>query len=135
MKVKALMSTEVFSLNRKDSLNLAMELMTLNHIRHIPVIDDQNQLVGILSHRDILRSAVSTFASLSKEDERALYQRIPIVEIMNDKVETIGEEDNLTTAAALMIEKNIGCLPVVNGKALVGIITEADFLKLSKFIG
>jgi len=129
MRVKDLMSTDVFVLYEEDSLLIAEEMMQWKRIRHVPVVDRESNLQGLITHRDILRASISTIAELSSGERRAAQAGILLQEIMCTDILTVGPDANIKDAARVMLEEKIGCLLVVEDGQLVGILTEADFLK------
>ena len=129
MRVKDLMSTDVFVLDIDDSLLLAEEMMEWKRIRHIPVVNRDFKLEGLITHRDILRASISTIAELTNGERRAAQGKILLQDIMQTSVLTIAPEANIQEAARVMLSEKIGCLLVVQNAQLVGILTEADFLK------
>lgn len=131
MRVKDLMSKDLFTLRSDHTLDLAEDVMGWQRVRHVPVINAKGELAGLLTHRDILKASVSSLAKLSETDQRELNRKIRIGDIMSKAVHTTTPETDLREAAAVMIDEKIGCLPVVDGKRLVGILTEADFLTLA----
>ena len=129
MQVKDLMSKDVFVLYADDTVLLAEEMMQWKRIRHVPVVDRKANLQGLITHRDILRLSISAIAQLSRGEHRAAQAGILLQDIMRTSVLTIGPEADITEAARVMLDEKIGCLLVVDGNQLVGILTEADFLK------
>jgi CBS domain-containing protein len=123
------MSTDVFVLYADDSLLIAEELMQWKRIRHVPVVDGESNVQGLITHRDILRASISTIAELSSGEHRAVQAGIMLQEIMCTDVLTVGPDADIKDAARVMLEEKIGCLLVVQERQLVGILTEADFLK------
>jgi CBS domain-containing protein len=113
------MTKDVFTLNRRESLSAAKDLMDLARIRHIPIVDDSGRFSGLLTHRDILAATISELAGIDRETQDEIEAGIPVGEIM------------LKEAARLLLEEKYGCLPVICGGKLCGIITEADFLRLT----
>lgn len=130
-QVKNIMTKDVFTLNQLESLSAAKDLMDLARIRHIPIVDDQGKFVGLLTHRDILAATISELAGIDRETQDEIESGIPIQEIMQTDVVTVGAELSLKEAARLLLEEKYGCLPVVCEEKLCGIITEADFLRLT----
>lgn len=132
LKVSDLMSTELFTLRRNDSLKTARSIMDLKRIRHIPIITGENSFVGLLTHRDLLSATISKLADIDSKTQGEIDAGIPVGEIMNQDVKTITPNTPLKECAYLLLHHKYGCLPVIeNGENLVGIITEADFLKLT----
>jgi len=129
MRVRDLMSTEIFVLYVDDNLLLAEEMMQLKRIRHVPVVDREGNLQGLITHRDILRVSISTIAELSSGERREAQASIWLRDIMRTHVLTINPDADIRSAARVMLDKKIGCLLVVAYRQLLGILTEADFLK------
>ena len=131
VRVKDLMTTEVFTLKQGDSLRMARSLMSLARIRHIPIVNDEQMFLGIITHRDILGATISKFADVDESVQDEIDAGIPISEIMRYDAATIGPEALLRDAAEILLHHKYGCLPVVENGKLIGILTEADFLKLT----
>ncbi|MGQ4810579.1 Inosine-5'-monophosphate dehydrogenase [Candidatus Entotheonellaceae bacterium PAL068K] len=129
MQVKDLMSRDVFALYADDSLTLAEEMMHWKRIRHVPVVDRHYDLKGIVTHRDILQASISTIARLSRRETQEIQTHIRLQDIMRTSVFTITPEADIKEAAGVMLREKIGCLLVAEQGHLVGILTEADFLK------
>lgn len=129
MRVRDLMSTDIFVLYVDDNLLLAEEMMQLKRIRHVPVVDREGNLQGLITHRDILRASISTIAELSSGERREAQASIRLRNIMRTHVLTISPDADIRSAARVMLDKKIGCLLVVAYRQLLGILTEADFLK------
>lgn len=121
--VERFMSRDLFTVRPEDVIDLAASLMNWKHIRHVPVEDDEGNLVGVVSHRDLL-------AILSRH-RRQNGQEIVIKDIMKTELVTIGPQTPTLDALMLMRQKNIGCLPIVQGGKLVGMVTAHDFLTVS----
>ncbi len=130
-QVKDIMTKDVFTLNKRDSLSAAKDLMDLARIRHIPIVDNLGNFAGLLTHRDILAATVSVLAGIDRETQNEIEASIPIREIMQTDVVTVHSDLSLKIAARMLLEEKYGCLPVVCDGRLCGIITEADFLRLT----
>lgn len=130
-QVKDIMTKDVFTLNQIESLSAAKDLMDLARIRHIPIVDNQGLFVGLLTHRDILAATISELAGIDRETKDEIEAGIPIKEIMQTDVMTVHADLSLKEAARFLLEEKFGCLPVVSEGRLCGIITEADFLRLT----
>lgn len=131
MKVKDLMSSPVFALRKTDTLHNVRELMQMQRIRHVPIVTNENVFVGLVTHRDLLSATVSHLADVDPETQREIDAGIPILEIMRTDPVTIPPDERLDNAARLLLNHKYGCLPVVERDKLVGILTEADFLRLT----
>ena len=111
------MSTDVFTVSPDDLIDLAASVMDWRHIRHVPVEDQEGRLVGLITHRALLRMMIST-------------TKLTIVrEIMVTDPVTVSPSTSSLEAMELMRRHRVGCLPVVEGDQLVGIITSYDFLE------
>lgn len=131
LKVKDIMTHPVFSLKENDTLFNAKSMMDLQRIRHIPITTVDNVFTGLITHRDILSVTISQLAELDEETQRDIDSSIPIKEIMRTDVATTTGDMLVKEAAQILLNHKYGCLPVVEQSNLVGIITEADFLRLT----
>jgi CBS domain-containing membrane protein len=130
--IKHIMSAPVVALFAEQTLPLADDIMRFKHLRHLPVIDDANRLVGLVSHRDILRAQISTLTGLSEDERRARQDHIKVAQIMTRDVWTTGPEAFASNAGRLLLDHRFGCLPVVdNTERLIGIVTERDYLRFA----
>ncbi len=126
--VKDIMAKEVSTLGRNDTLDLADDIMTLDRIRHLPVLEE-GQVVGVVSQRDLFRSALAAALGYGEKAQKTLLRTIRVKEVMSEPAITVSPEATVKEAARLMIEKKIGCLPVIERHTLVGIVTETDILR------
>lgn len=118
------MSTDLFTVHPDDLIDLAASVMDWRHIRHVPVEDSQGNLAGLVTHRSLLRLlSVGTGASRN--------QPMTVREIMVTNPVTVCPSTSSLEAMETMRNKRIGCLPVVEGDQLVGIVTSYDFLAAS----
>lgn len=127
--VENIMSTDVFTLGRNDKLSIADDVMSQKRIRHLPVLDADGMLCGILTQRDLFRGALLRSLGYGQRAEQKLLDSLTVKDAMRDEVVTISPKSTLSDAATLMLSKKIGCLPVVEGERLLGMISEADFVK------
>ena len=126
--VRDLMSRPVRTLERNDILSIADTVMRNERIRHLPVLDDAGRLVGIVSQRDLfLNALVRALGHGTVARDRALGS-IAVKEVMTEDVVTATPETPITAAAQMMVDRKIGCLPVVEGNAVVGILSESDIV-------
>ncbi|MCB1036347.1 MAG: CBS domain-containing protein [Acidobacteria bacterium] len=130
MRVRDLMTDRVLAVGPDDDLCTLHDLMVENGIRHVPVVDSEGNLAGLVTHRDLLRSSLIEQPNVTSYLEEAMLERVKAAEIMTTGVETVDPETDLRLAAQLMLENKYGCLPVTEGSHLVGILTEADFVRL-----
>jgi len=128
MKVRELMSVKVATLGRNDSLDIADGIMSMGRIRHLPVLDG-TQVVGVVSQRDLFRSALGAALAFGIRRPQDLMRSLEIRGVMSAPAVTVEAGAPVQEAARTMAEKKIGCLPVVEGGRLVGILTENDVLR------
>ena len=130
LTVGDIMTREVVTLAEDDTLADARTCMERGRIRHLPVVRGK-KLVGLVTHRDLLSASFSVFAEVSAQEERRLFRQIPVPELMHDAY-AVPPTLRVRDAAKVMLDKQYGCLPVVDGEEnLIGIVTEADFLRLA----
>jgi len=129
--VRDVMTKDVATLDRNEKLTVADDLMRLGRIRHLPVIDEDGALVGIVSQRDLFHSGLLRALGYGAHAKERALELLVLKEAMKTDVVTIAPAAPLTEAAKLMLERKIGCLVVVEGKKIVGILTESDFVKLA----
>ena len=118
------MKTDLFTVRPDDLVNLAASVMNWKHIRHIPVEDHDGRLVGLVTHRDLLRLFEKSLDAKSTE-------AIAVRSIMKTNPETVSPTTSTLEAIDIMRKKRVGCLPVVFADRLVGIVTSYDFLEAS----
>jgi CBS domain-containing protein len=129
MRVRDLMTAEVTTLGRNDALSIADDVMRLGRIRHMPVVDDDGQLVGIVSQRDLFRGALARALGYGAHAQQKILGQLLVKEVMTNDPVTVAPDAPLAEAARLMLQRKIGCLVVVEGGSLVGILTESDFVR------
>lgn len=122
------MAEKIVTISADDSLSTVEDIMTLGGVRHIPVVR-KGELVGVVSERDLLRASLSNLTEFGSDERRAFLQVVEISRVMSKPPITVDPEASPEEAALVMAEKKIGCLPVVDGAALVGMLTETDLLR------
>jgi WS/DGAT/MGAT family acyltransferase len=132
LRVGDLMTQQILALSPGDSFGDAWHVMREARIRHVPIVDQELRLVGLVTHRDLLGHAPSDLAEPNEEERIAALARIAVGDIMETHLSTSTPDEPLATAGRRMLEARIGCLPVVAGDGrLVGILTESDFVRWS----
>lgn len=121
--VEQFMAVDLFTVHAEDILDLAASLMHWKHVRHVPVEDDAGNLIGIVSHRDLLE-----LFALGKITGPA---QLVVGDVMKTDLITVVPETSTLKALELMREHRIGCLPVVKDNKLIGLVTAYDFLTVS----
>jgi CBS domain-containing membrane protein len=124
-----LMTAKVHTVSRRDSLAEAYDLIGDRKIRHLPVVDSNGDLVGLLSQRDMLRHALAGLTELPPSRIRDFLRDRRVEEVMVTGIETAAPDEDIQSVAERIFENKFGCLPVVEGESVVGIITEADFVR------
>ena len=107
----------------------ALRILHTEKFSYLPVVDKGGKVVGMVTQTDLLHAAPSSATSLSIYEVNYLLTKLKVREVMTSPAITIPEDEPIEEAARLMIEKDIGCLPVMRGKKLVGVITESDIFK------
>ncbi len=125
--VRDYMTSPAAALSHTDSLLDAELLFRRTGFRHVPIVDN-GRLVGILSDRDVTRLAPSMVGKISPEEYNDIFEKTRLEKAMTREVITINPETRVVDAAAILHQKKIGCLPVVEDGRLVGIITTTDML-------
>ena len=128
--VAEIMTREPYTLGPDDTLADARQLMTQHYIRHIPVLSEENTLIGIVSQRDVLAAEDSRVLNAEgAEGSRDSY--VAVSAIMTAPAQAADEHDSLRGTAIRLQQSKLGCLPVLNEGALVGIITDSDFVAIA----
>ena len=128
MKVRNIMVTELVTLRVDEELSLASDIMNLARIRHLPIVEGE-RLVGIISQRDLFRASLASVMGHDYAVTRVHLKSVAIRDAMVKEVITVGPDKGIQEAGRIMLEKKIGCLPVVEGDRLVGLLTETDILR------
>lgn len=124
MLIEDIMQTQVVTVTPTDSVAEALRRTKAGRFRHLPVVEGE-RLVGVVSDRDLRASAPALVA----EEVRTLLEQTPVETVMHAQVIVAHPLDPVEEAARLMYEHKIGCLPVISGDRLVGIVTETDVLR------
>lgn len=129
MLVKDRMTSNPITITPDTSFPEAFRTIRENKIRHLPVVDKKGKLVGIVSRTDLLHASPSDATSLSIFEINYLLANLHVSEVMSSPPITVDQDTPLEEAARVMVEKKIGCLPVIHEGSLVGMITETDFFE------
>lgn len=126
--VAQIMTTDLFTVGEDELLDLVAAMMEWRHIRNVPVEDSNHHLVGLVTHRTLLRVLIE-----GHTDPNAMRTReIPVREVMERHVPTTTPGTSALDALGEMRRREVACLPVVEGERLVGIVSERDFLRLTE---
>ncbi|MFE8070465.1 CBS domain-containing protein [Marinobacteraceae bacterium S3BR75-40.1] len=127
-----IMITNVITCHEDDTLGLARKLMKDHNIRHIPVVDkDSGDFIGLVTQKAVLREMMIVADHFGMDDLERQEKKKKVGELMETGVETIQPQLSLLEAGQYFIDCKHGCLPVLEGGKIVGILTSADFVKLS----
>lgn len=127
LSVEEFMTTDLFTVRKDDIVELVAEMMDSRKLRYIMVENEKGELIGMITSRQLLRHYLSRHLIKSKKINAA-----SDLMIKNDELITISPEESISKAMEIMQKENVGCLPVVKDKQLVGVIIEQDFLKISR---
>ena len=130
LRVRDLMTEEVVAMTADDSLAALRDLMYDRDVRHMPVVDRDRELVGLVTKRDLLRDSLIEQRDVPDFVEEVILEHRCVGELMTTAVESIEPDADIGEAARIMFDNKFGCLPVVEGQRLVGILTDADFVRL-----
>lgn len=125
------MTTNVTTLGRNDSLRSVDDIMRLGRIRHLPVVDEDGVLAGIVSQRDLFHSGLLRALGYGTRAREQALESLSVKEAMKSDVVTTTPDTLLSEAAKQMIERKIGCLVVLEKEKIAGILTESDFVRLA----
>jgi len=124
MIVEQMMNKNVLTLNPSNTIKEAVSILREKKIRHIPIVNEQGKVVGVVTDRDIKEAAPSNL--LDGQNQELV--ETPLKEIMT-KNPVLGHPlDFVEEVATIFYDQQIGCLPIVSGGKLVGIVTETDLL-------
>lgn len=130
MIVKSVMTRDPICIAPDASVTDAKALMNKHKISKLPVVDKNNQLVGILTKNDLSKAGPSEATTLDMFEIGYLLSKLTVSKIMSKNVITVSEDETVEECARIMVDNQIGCIPVMDGSILVGIITESDLFNL-----
>jgi CBS domain-containing protein len=122
-RIEQFMTTDLFTVQPDDLLDLAANVMDWKHIRHVPVEDGGGRLVGVLSHRTLMRVLAQRAGGVNKS--------VAVRDVMKKNPVTVEKHTSTLDAIGVMRRNRVGCLPVVDEGVLVGIVTEHDLLNIA----
>jgi acetoin utilization protein AcuB len=131
MRVSELMSRDVVTIGDTETCHEAVEQMCRRKVRHLPVLDREGALVGLVTDRDVRHwlFAPDVYRQIGEVPVRTLLRQAPVRGVMSAPVRCIDAAADVAHAAERMRRDKVGCLPVVEGPRLVGILTEIDLLR------
>ncbi|MGC9402804.1 CBS domain-containing protein [Vibrio genomosp. F10] len=129
IKVEDMMTRNPHTLLRSHTLSDAKNMMEALDIRHIPVVDAERKVLGIITQRGVLAAQESSLQKLPSDQSYTL--STPLNDVMHTKIMTVSPHAGLKESAKYMQKHKVGCLPIVDGDELVGIITDSDFVSIA----
>ena len=126
MLVSRVMTKNPLFVHPEMSVNDVHSLMDKEKVGHLPVLDKDNNLIGIITKADLTKAGPSVATSLDMYEISYLLSKMTVNKVMEKNVITVAENEVVEEAARIMADKSIGCLPVMKGPLLVGIITDTD---------
>jgi len=129
MKVKDLMQTDVVTLRMTDTLEVADTFMRQGLIRHLPIVDADNQLVGLVAQADLFKASALSILPSTHTTEKEWLGTVAARDVMVTDLTTIAPNAEVVEAVDLLAAGRLSCLPVVENSRLVGILTETDCLR------
>ena len=128
-QLSEIMNRTLITVDTHASLRQAQRILDRRNIRHLFVMDGK-RLVGIVTDRDLRKAAPSSKSPLTTSEREEFMDELKVVEVMSRKLIEASPSTTVREAAKVMVREKIGCLPVVDGNALVGIVTETDLLEI-----
>jgi CBS domain-containing membrane protein len=129
LTVEQVMSRHILSIKEEDNLAAAYDIMVAAAVRHVPVVNAKKELVGLISQTDLVQHAMSQLEELTADEKERELAKIKAGNIMVKQVKPAYLAQDIREAGKIMLDNKYGCLPVLRGMELVGILTEADFVK------
>ncbi len=129
LRVADLMTNDPVAVAPSATLQTARDLMDQHGIRHLPVVDEDGAVVGLVSQRDLMERALAPTDDLTLSAQHDVMRTARVDAIMTAEVEVVAPDSDVVTAGQMMLENKYGCLPVVDGDRMTGILTEADFVR------
>jgi acetoin utilization protein AcuB len=126
MIVSKIMTKNTIYIHPELSLAETRSLMDRENVGHLPVLNKKNELVGLITRVDLLKAGPSSATSLDVYEISYLLAKLTAEKVMIKDVITVQEDEVIEEAARIMADKGIGCLPVMKGALLTGIVTDSD---------
>jgi CBS domain-containing protein len=126
--VGQLMTPAVLTVEQNQKLATADDVMRLGHVRHVLVLDDEGTLQGVVSQRDLFLGGLLRALGYGARAKEQALDSLRVKDAMKTALVTTTPDTTLESAARLMADNKVGCLPVLSAGRLVGILTEGDFV-------
>ena len=129
MLVQDRMTVDPVTITPTTTFPEAFRILRERGIRHLPVVDDDGKLVGVVARTDLLHASPSQATTLTVFEINYLLANLHVRDVMSSPPVTVYGDEPLEEAARLMVQKKIGCLPVICDGELIGLITETDIFE------
>ena len=130
MLVKDRMTSDPVVITTDTSLKEALELVRSKPFRHLPVLDENGKLVGIVTEKSLVYASPTSTTALSVFEVDYILSRTKVGQIIQGSVVSVGPDWPIEEAARVMVDRRIGCLPVVEDDKLIGIISDTDIFRV-----
>ncbi|CEM62906.1 CBS domain-containing protein [Treponema phagedenis] len=130
MDVASIMTNTPLYIHPEMSVPDALAFLKKEGIGRVPVLDQRNHLIGIITERDLLNASPSSATALDIYEINYLLSKLKVEKVMKRDVITITEDVAVEEAARIMVDNKVSALPVMRGDALVGIVSDGDLFKL-----
>lgn len=128
MNVSDIMTAKPLSLHQDSTVRQALDMMATHHFRHVPILNTEGQLVGVVSDRDLRTALNSPHVLHMRWQDEQLIDTLRVRTVMTPAPIVIEPDAPADEAARLLLDHQISCLPVILGETLVGILTTSDIL-------
>ena len=130
MIIKSVMTKNPICISQDASLTDAKALMSKHKISKLPVVDKNQDLVGIITKNDLSKASPSDATTLDMFEIGYLLSKLTVSKIMTKEVISVTEDEVVEECARIMVDNQVGCVPVVKDNVLIGIVTESDLFHL-----
>lgn len=130
MLVRDRMTPKPVTVTSDTSVRDALSIVRANRFRHLPVVDQNGKLVGIVTEKDLVYAAPTPTTTLSVVEVNYILSRLSVARVMKTQVITVEPDLPIEEAARIMVDYRIGCLPVLENGELVGIISDTDIFRV-----
>ena len=128
-RVAEIMHREVVTITAHEKLDLTQDIMSAGRVRHLPVVDEDQRVIGIVSDRDLLAAAMTKVLDFDPASRRTFLRSIEVGEVMAKEVVSVTPDTELGEVARIFVEQKIGCVPVLDEDGeLLGLVTETDLI-------
>jgi len=124
------MTSDPVVITTDTSLKEALEIVRSKPFRHLPVLDENGKLVGIVTEKSLVYASPTSTTALSVFEVDYILSRTKVGQIIQGSVVTVGPDWPIEEAARVMVDRRIGCLPVVEDDKLIGIISDTDIFRV-----